>query len=404
MGTEIIRSPSELYNNLQQDEQIIKSLTIGFWLNAERPVHVTTITQIAGSATDTSELQYEWIDAADAWARIGEAIGASNTLLHLCLQENNVVLSGAADDEDNADVDDVISAASIQSLGALYEGLIHNQSLETLQVFFSPRDDIPVFDLVHFMTNNQQLKKLTLRSPSQPLLADQGRLMASALISSTSLKELDVSYCPFDDNDSYQQILASCSSIEKLCISCTHIDICHAVAEMLSDPTINLRQLSTNAIVSGGLPIISASLRNNKRLKQLNVSRVRREDLNSFDRVFCDTSSLDGITSSNHTLEELVPSYMFPRCVQESLELNKDEDKESVVRQKIAKFYFVGEFDVSPFVSMSVTLLPNVMSMIGCDSPETQKLVQCSAILRMLKMIPDMSTRGGRHGSRTCDA
>ena len=193
MATEIIRSPSELYNNLQQDEQIIKSLTIGFWLNAERPVHVTTITQIAGSATDTSELQYEWIDAADSWAQIGEAIGASNTLLHLCLQENDVVLSGAADDEDNTDVDDVISAASIQSLGALYEGLIHNQSLETLQVFFSPRDDIPVFDLVHFMTNNQQLKKLTLRSPSQPLTADQGRLMASALISSTSLKELDVS-------------------------------------------------------------------------------------------------------------------------------------------------------------------------------------------------------------------
>ena len=47
---------------------------------------------------------------------------------------------------------------------------------------------------------------------------------------------------------------------------------------------------------------------------------------------------------------------------EEYLELNKNTKKDEVIRKKIARYYFVGEFDISPFTPLSV--IPEVLSLI----------------------------------------
>ena len=66
--------------------------------------------------------------------------------------------------------------------------------------------------------------------------------------------------------------------------------------------------------------------------------------------------------------------------IETCLELNKNATKEKVIRQKIARYYFTGEFDISPFLGMPVSVLPEVLGLIEGDD-----IYQQSAIFRMLK-------------------
>jgi hypothetical protein len=58
-------------------------------------------------------------------------------------------------------------------------------------------------------------------------------------------------------------------------------------------------------------------------------------------------------------------------------------DKDKVKHEKIFAFYFVGTFDVSPFMTMPVSVLPEVMSQIEGRN-------KLSAIHRFLCCIPDL--------------
>ena len=71
--------------------------------------------------------------------------------------------------------------------------------------------------------------------------------------------------------------------------------------------------------------------------------------------------------------------------------LNRIENKEKVIREKIARYYFVGDFDVSPLASLPVSAVPSVLGMI-----KGKKLDRQSAIFRLLKSIPDLCNVGSR--------
>jgi hypothetical protein len=65
------------------------------------------------------------------------------------------------------------------------------------------------------------------------------------------------------------------------------------------------------------------------------------------------------------------------------LEFNREHhDKAKVIRDKILRFYFVGEFDVSPFVGMPLSVFPRIMSQIKGDKQ--------SAIYGLLQCIPQL--------------
>lgn len=60
-----------------------------------------------------------------------------------------------------------------------------------------------------------------------------------------------------------------------------------------------------------------------------------------------------------------------------------------MIRNKILRFYFVGEFDVSPFMKMPLSALPKVISQIEGNAKQ-------SAMYRLLKNIPELCNDSGR--------
>jgi hypothetical protein len=94
---------------------------------------------------------------------------------------------------------------------------------------------------------------------------------------------------------------------------------------------------------------------------------------------------LEEINVSGHTLSKLAN-----KC----LELNKNENKTQVVRHKILQFYFVGKYDVYPFISMPLSVLPEVISQI-----RGKKKKKMSAIYRLIKCIPELCNISAREST-----
>jgi hypothetical protein len=111
------------------------------------------------------------------------------------------------------------------------------------------------------------------------------------------------------------------------------------------------------------------------------------------EKLLCDVPNIETISHSNHTLESIsidgnAPSALAKQC----LWLNKCVDKAKVICNKILLFYFVGEFDVSPFSGMSASVLPEVMSQIEGSERQT-------ALYRMLQCIPELCSVSDRNCS-----
>ena len=326
------------------------------------------------------------------WEQIGRELGRSTKLRELRLVEP-------------VDVDTLpLPTESMQSLEALYEGLKHNTSVQDLGLIFTGRGDFSVIDdLEHFM-RNKRINRLEIISHI-PLLSDRGRAIELAVRNSSLLVTLDMYDCKFQDNGVLEQILLSCSRIRSLSLLCDEMFICDAVAEFLQKPTTELQNLKVRELVQGGLGIIAESLANNTCLKKL-IARgsVNTEDTGHFARILCDQTSLDRVKTSNHTLVVISRNLDCSQCIRDCLELNRNDDKQQVVRQKIAKYYFAGGFDVSPFASVPISIIPNVMEMIGGDDRDTKQSLQCNAIFRMLKAIPDLSNTSNREAEELEDA
>jgi hypothetical protein len=79
-------------------------------------------------------------------------------------------------------------------------------------------------------------------------------------------------------------------------------------------------------------------------------------------------------------------SAMLKHC----LKLNMYPDKGFVIRRKIFCYYFVGEFDVSPFIEMPLSAMPEIMSHIQGDDRQ-------SAIYRLLRLIPELGNVSERN-------
>jgi hypothetical protein len=136
--------------------------------------------------------------------------------------------------------------------------------------------------------------------------------------------------------------------------------------------------------------IISASSVGNAHLTKLliNCNNLQIEiDGSYIDKLLCDASSIESMTNSNHTLKRISFGYQIRHVhstfARDCLKLNENEDKAKVIRHKILRFYFVGKFDLSPFVGMPLSVLPEVIDQI--EGHEKQ-----SAMYRFLRCIPEL--------------
>jgi len=88
----------------------------------------------------------------------------------------------------------------------------------------------------------------------------------------------------------------------------------------------------------------------------------------AFAHVLCNKSTIEGICTSNHTLESIKESgqWQVPNDINAYLELNKNENKAEVARQKIIRYHFLnGDSNIDKFVNMELNELPQVISWTG---------------------------------------
>lgn len=176
-------------------------------------------------------------------------------------------------------------------------------------------------------------------------------------------------------------------------------------ANMLRDIVVQLEPRSIGQLDEEHVAnVISSGLVGNTRLKSLMITKGFSEfhvGAICFDsrKTLCDISSIESIHNSNHTLHRLRvygtrESTFEMRCLQ----LNENTDKAKVIRDKILRFYFVGEFDVASFSNMAVSVLPEVMSQIKGYWRSEGKDIH-SAVYRLLKCIPELCNVSERASS-----
>jgi hypothetical protein len=137
---------------------------------------------------------------------------------------------------------------------------------------------------------------------------------------------------------------------------------------------------------------VTSGLVNNTRLRSLYLHWLMyRDDVSAFSngclhKLLCNSTSIESIHNSNHMLINVADNENAIRTgiLGELLDINNNEDKAQVIRDKILKYYFVEDFDVTPFANMPVSVVPEVISHIQSETKQ-------SAIFRLLKCIPELS-------------
>ena len=115
---------------------------------------------------------------------------------------------------------------------------------------------------------------------------------------------------------------------------------CEVLANLLRDPNSNLYSLNLlgNIIDNEGISAISNGLVNNTKLRKLflQVSSMNRNDAcDIFSTLLCNTSSINGIHSSNHSLETIAfHGFTLPKSISKLLNENMDASKSRVAIER----------------------------------------------------------------------
>ena len=350
--------------------------------------------------------------------RLGESIGISKLIHECCIQIK--VSSGTMDP--NNFLRSLDNAPSYQRLQSIYRGIESNTSIKTLTLDLEsigiPRNEsfsLLNFQNAQFISNLNDFRILNINSVT--LNDDDSTVIAQALegMGMLSLVSLNIRYLATRAS-AFRTIISACpSSVEWLYISCDTAEHCSILASFLQSNHLMVSHLNVtkkdsidveeDSLDSSKLSEQEASMiidglkNGNTCLETLYIYCCKGNTLyTSAQTLLCDTTSIESICLSNHTLIELQPFLesevrfdVFSEqevkfgIIVDSLRLNRNSNKNRVIREKISRYYFVGNFDVSPFVKLPVSVVPSVLGMI-----KGKKLDRQSAIFRLLKSIPDL--------------
>ena len=345
---------------------------------------------------------------ANDWGRLGNAFGSRRNIKSVHIRTGG----GLPAEGDN----------SYQCVEAFFAGLEKNKSIENiyLDIVWLLNDPYPSFNLrnVQFKTN---LKLVYLLNELKiPITFNQCQIISVCFegLMSTANHHLffgelsDTQEGPLNANI-FQRLLDACSNLHTLRVHCLSPSHCSAVALFLRGAnTVKLTVELSNTLGPEHEATIIHGLRENTSLRFFHLekqgffsrSTLEYDPHGHLAKALCDSSSIDNIFNSNHTLTEVYPGFESSdsessfqlQCeydikVAHCLEMNKNTDKNKVIREKIANYYFVGEFDVSIIARLPVTVVPSILHMIRGDKLERQ-----SAIFRLLKSIPSLCNVGSR--------
>lgn len=331
----------------------------------------------------------------DQWRRFGRVVRNIKRLKFLYIDSFMIKeLEDAVDGE--------LLGAADRCIDAFFAEVKHNRSIVNAEVHL--RTGL-ADELSGFILNSKALKGFRLIS-EEPVLLEESAAISSA-IGSVQLEYVSIDCC-FENDGSFEQMLEECKRVDKLSVSCLHGWQFTAVADFLRDPSNEINKLNLRLheefsyldtwFGKETASDLSASLMENKTLKSLRLLGKNQSQMDWFDskKLLCDVSSIRSISNSNHALEEievcdssLDGTNTQTEIVNQCLVLNRNEDKARVLRDKILRFYFVGEFDVSPFINVSLSVMPEVMTQIEGDGKQ-------SAMYRLLQRLPDLCNVSNR--------
>ena len=339
----------------------------------------------------------------DQWDQLGKAIGCNAYTYKLKLSKRKV----ERDDEEPLHRVNRISDEEYGCLQIFYRGVELNSSIKDLTLdmdLFPDNEVLPTFNLV-----NAQFKESleVLNLYGDDYMNDYHSFMISSVLETTSLEHfrmMSKSPSTTSSESAFRRIVLACTNVKELDVRCRIISRFTALGDLLRNPTSILTELimtdDTNLL--DNLPTFLAGLAGNVTLKKLSMAKSSKVARSLIAKLLCDNTSIEHIYNSNHTLEEVSDLNWWSQMaisdaqsttllLQNLLDLNKNTNKEEVIRTKIAQYYFVGDFDVSPFVNMNTSALPNVLEMIGGNANNCQ-----SAIVRLLTSIPELCNVSSR--------
>ena len=191
------------------------------------------------------------------------------------------------------------------------------------------------------------------------------------------LEDLNVTGYNFNDDNviPFLDALMNNTSLKTLNMSGSLRQVSSTVwtrfAAVLENPTSKLESLNLcySPINSMALSSFAHALAHNNTLVELLI--YNSHDWNSnwreFPEVLCNKSSIMATFNSNHTLQKVTNSVTQPSCLSAYLQMNQEQNKFHVARQKIIQTHFTGDMDIDMqhFVDLELGVLPHAISWAG---------------------------------------
>ena len=241
----------------------------------------------------------------------------------------------------------------------LLDGLKSNSSITKLILKLEPSSEpIVTYQLLRIYQEKDNLTKLGI-SHADLLNGVYDEIIATTLQCCTNLEVFDLIGC----NITSEQLI---SMVEPIKHTLKELDLhgigigntgCEALAGLLRDPFCVLKSLSLsrNNNSYAGVIAIANSLNCNSNLAELHLTVDDLDHLgaaDTFSNLLCNTSSIDSIYSSNHTLETLTfkcfekpPQQLLPLLI-----MNKGTNKHHVTIKKILRYH--PNIDMSPLYEL----------------------------------------------------
>jgi hypothetical protein len=221
------------------------------------------------------------------------------------------------------------------------------------------------------------------------------------LISTCSLEELHLGELEDRGAAALVNLLASMSTLQLLklnrCFSITTNGWREFARVLQNGSKVKTLEFDGNNLNEEVVIDFATALANNSSLSKLRIcgSEIKDRIWGAFDRVL-DVSCVESTYLSNHILHTLeienwvngMHQMVVPEQLARVLQMNTNEDKVAVARQKIIAYHFSGDnVDIQAFAAMAVPILPNAIEWIGRDS------VDFSLMYHVTRVIPALFER-----------
>jgi len=276
----------------------------------------------------------------DDYSRLGNCIGRNTHLKTLYVELRDIRLSATH--------------------SGFFEGVKQNSSIREFKMndlSYYGGQNYPIgevgCEVLKVFQSNNNLTTLSISSYNIRN-GDERAIINTTLSSCTNLKTRRIRHNNMTDEQLLPMVEAirGHGSLQELHLwgnQISHVG-CVVLAPLLQDPSSNLHTLDirNNQIGNEGAIAIANSLANNNKLKTLNLNRneigIQSLVEDAFSGILCNTSNINSIHSSNHTLDQLTLLNTFEgvglgRQLTSLLKLNEGTNKKHAAIKKILQHY-----------------------------------------------------------------